>query len=188
MGADRFDPFVGEEELAYRVSTQEAWNAGWAAGVDAQAGLERAGRPPSADGDGLAAAAEGLLGLIRDAGVGQVPGPMREALERLEAAVVERLEAAQGVSRETSPLGAEVLASGPLEMSDEPREAVVVPTRACVALGGQRSTVCGRAVDDDAEGDLCPMHQEEATAIGRDLVKLLTRLRWVHEERGVGRG
>lgn len=136
-----------------------------------------AARPPSADGDGLVAAAEGLLGLIRGAGGGQVPGPMREAIERLEAAVV----AAQGVSRGTSPLGGEVLASGPFEVSDEAREALVVPTRACVALGGRRSSVCGRAVDDDAEGDLCPMHQQEATAIGRDVVSLLTRLRWSRE-------
>lgn len=89
-------------------------------------------------------------------------GELVKVLEAARRAVVTRewgeLEELVGVSRETS--------------------GDVVPTRACVALGGRRSTVCGKAVDDDAEGDLCPMHQEEATAIGRDLVALLTRLRW----------
>lgn len=101
--------------------------------------------------------------------------------------------AAWGVSRGTSGreggttedegLVAKLLSVGPLEMTGVAREATVTPIRACVALGGRRSTVCGKPVDDGAEGDLCPVHQEEATAIGRDLVSLLTRLRWSRDDR-----
>lgn len=156
-----------------------------------------AARPPSAD-DLLVRAAERARG-VRDATVEELVAELERrgapATSSQEAwkAGWEAAMAAWGVSRGTSGreggttedggLVAKLLSVGPLEMTGVAREATVIPTRACVALGGRRSTVCGKAVDGDAEGDLCPVHQEEATAIGRDLVSLLTRLRWSRDDR-----
>lgn len=166
---------------------QMAWGAGWDAAGEARSVVkEGVRRSVVIEGLGAATFEELVVEFTRRTGyrpmlVDDLAGVLDEApLEHLEEAVRRR-----SVPRGTSVRGGGTDFSTGDEGSGWPEAdaiaeelGAVAPTRACVALGGSRSTVCGKAVDDGAEGDLCPAHQDEARAIGLLVTELLTRIRW----------
>lgn len=151
----------------------------WAGGQDHPDALERVADQI----DELLTAAEVYVGHVRSAGGGQVPGPGTSKLEALEAAldpvvprgtVQERaIRRMLGDPPRTWP------APGDTDFSTAD---AVVSGRTCVSprhrRGAGQSQTCDRPVDETREGDLCPEHQDEATAVGRDLIALLETIRY----------
>lgn len=131
----------------------------WAGGQDHPDALDRVADQL----DELLTAAEVYVEHVRNAGGGQVPGPGTSKLEALEAAI----DPGSGV-----PRGTPVREDAGFSTGDE-------APRVCVAVRGGRwrNEPCGDPVELGVEGDLCPRHQGDAAAIGRQVIGLLRTIR-----------
>lgn len=119
---------------------------------------------------------EVLVGELRGRGwsvpLQDVPTEVLAAEMRARATGIEAALAPGGV-----PRGTPVREDAGFSTGDE-------APRVCVAVRGGRwrNELCGDPVEPDAEGDLCPRHQNDATAIGRQVIGLLRTIR--RAERG----
>lgn len=170
-----------------------AANPEWAGGQDHPDAVDRVADQL----DDLLSAAEVYVAHVREAGGGQVPGPGTSKLEALEAAldpgtaVVPR--GTSGDVWEAPKRVAEELHAAAQEAVDHYRARITTPLhdfsrveelreaklrRRCVAIHGRDHGTCGAPVEPDAEGDLCPRHQDDAADIGRALIGLLRTIRY----------
>lgn len=150
-------------EVGYSDPLAKSWVAATCAWLAAEAAAHRlSGNPPADHADALewtaealwslSSAAEGLVGVIRRAGGGQVEGLQRTAVEAVEEA-----------------LAADPLA--PLEQPDVPRGTCPAPT----SHGARRP--CGRPAAPGEE-NLCVRHAAEADKVASMVLELVRMIRY----------